>query len=351
MGLARRAPPQGRDVIRLGSLFTGYGGLDLAVTDVVDDVVTVWHAENDPAASAVLAHHFPDIPNHGDVTAIEWDQVEPVDILTGGFPCQDVSLAGQRAGLSLENRSGLWVHMAYAIERLRPSLVVIENVRGLLSVDAASDVERCPWCLGDRQGRSPLRALGAVLGDLADLRYDAIWRGVRASDVGAAHARFRVFILARPAVADTDHVRQQRDRTARDRRQRPPNRDLVASHAPRIGRRQGQPEPARPKGRSDVAERGDGARHIHWGRYGPAVERWERLTERLAPEPTFIGQRGTRQLSPRFVEWLMGLQGGYVSDVAGLSRNAQLRVLGNGVVWQQAAAAIRWLALRWGDQT
>lgn len=80
-------------------------------------------------ATAILSHHYPTIPNHGDITAINWDQVEPVDVLTMGFPCQDVSVAGQRAGLLDGNRSGVWRHCARAIEALNPSLVVDENGR------------------------------------------------------------------------------------------------------------------------------------------------------------------------------------------------------------------------------
>ena len=95
-------------------------------------------------------------------------------------------------------RSGLWEHMAYAIDQLRPRYVIAENVRRLLSGTAHSDMEPCPWCLGDRPD-GHLRALGAVLGDLADLGYDAGWCGLRAADVGAPHGRPRIFIVATDA--------------------------------------------------------------------------------------------------------------------------------------------------------
>lgn len=159
------------------------------------DATPAWFVEFDKHPSAILARHWPDVPNYGDVTAVDWASVEPVDILTGGFPCQDLSHAGKRAGLRPGTRSGLWEHMAYAIDQLRPALVLIENVRGLLSAEAHSNLERDCWCVGDE--REPaLRALGAVLGDLADLGYDARWTSVRAADVGAPHGRLRVFILA-----------------------------------------------------------------------------------------------------------------------------------------------------------
>ena len=184
--------------LKIGSLFSGYGGLDLGVMEVLDAEVA-WHCEWEDAPSAILDAHWPDVPNYRDVSKVDWASVEPVDILTGGFPCQDVSLAGARRGLKDGTRSGLWSEFAKAIEVLKPRLVVIENVRGLLSAEAAvGELEQCAWCMGDESDESALRALGAVLGDLADLRYDAEWCGLRAADAGAPHNRYRIFITAWP---------------------------------------------------------------------------------------------------------------------------------------------------------
>lgn len=183
--------------MKIGSLFSGYGGLDYAVEQFFD-AETVWHCEWEDAPSKILEARYPGVPNYRDVSKVDWSQVEPVDILTGGFPCQDVSLAGARRGLGDGTRSGLWSEFAKAIEVLKPRLVVIENVRGLLSARADSVVEYCAWCMGDESDESVLRALGAVLGDLADLGYDARWQGLRAADAGAPHSRFRVFIVAYP---------------------------------------------------------------------------------------------------------------------------------------------------------
>lgn len=180
-----------------GSLCSGYAGLDSAVEAVFGGELA-WVADPDPGAAAILAHHY-DVPNLGDISLVDWTQVPPVDVLTMGFPCQDVSLAGQRAGLRHGNRSGVWHHCVRAIASLKPRLVVIENVPGLLSSPADGDMEPCPWCLGDSGGEPPLRALGAVLADLAELGLDAEWTSVRASDVGACHQRNRVFVLAWPA--------------------------------------------------------------------------------------------------------------------------------------------------------
>jgi len=190
--------------LKIGSLFSGYGGLDLAVMNVLDAEV-VWHCEWDKAPSAILAKHFPKVPNFQDVSKVDFTQVEPVDILTGGFPCQDLSLAGKRAGLKEGTRSGLWHQFARAIEELQPKLVVIENVRGLLSAKADNgmgyDIETL-----DGWGAEPVfTAIQAVLGSLADLGYDAKWCGLRAADAGAPHNRFRVFIIAYSSSRDSDN--------------------------------------------------------------------------------------------------------------------------------------------------
>lgn len=132
--------------LRIGSLFSGYGGLDLGVQHVLGGSIA-WHVEFDDAPSAILKHHWPDVPNYGDVTAVDWSAVEPVDVLTGGFPCQDVSLAGLRRGLRDGTRSGLWSEFARAIDVLHPGVVVIENVRGLLSATADRQMESSPWGL------------------------------------------------------------------------------------------------------------------------------------------------------------------------------------------------------------
>lgn len=337
--------------VRIGSLFSGYGGLDQAVTALWGGSVA-WHADLDPPAAAVLAHHAPTVPNHGDITGIDWHRVEPVSVLTGGFPCQDLSSAGRRAGMAPGTRSGLWSHMAHAISCLRPETVVIENVRGLLSAPANRDVEPEPDAVGNRRTQPVLRGLGAVLGDLAQLGYDARWYGLRAADVGAPHGRFRVFLVA----ADTDDLRRQRDRVTRHGRAGSAHRGDSAAHPDSPGR-QGR-EPA---GRYDLPARGavadtDGRRRRAiqpdhgpwqpdpaWGDYAAAITRWQRLLGRPAPAPTIPGRHGNPALNPAFTEWLMGLNEGHVCAVPRLSRTAQLRLLGNGVVPQQATAALRHL--------
>lgn len=369
---------QSRAWYRIGSLFSGAGGLDIAVEAVFGGRV-VWHSEIDPAASKVLAHHWPDVPNLGDITQVDWATVEPVDVLCGGFPCQDVSAAGKRAGLAEGTRSGLWAMFAEVINQLRPGVVVIENVRGLLSAKAHRAMESEEATVGDGADEPVLRALGAVLGDLSDLGYDAQWITLAASAVGAPHKRERVFILA----TDTTCLgcdRGTREDTKPQRRcQCSGRRDIdrcgdAAAHTACNGRHEGRPEPARIVGGSDAAERGHG--HVDllptpmsrdhkgrnqrdddtclagallremstdWGKYAPAIHRWETVVG-PAPAPTEPNRNGNPRLSAAFSEWLMGWPAGWVTDpTIGISRNDQLRIIGNGVVPQQAIAALNLL--------
>lgn len=170
----------------IGSVCTGYGGLDLGVLAALGGGRLAWVADPEPAATAVLAARFPGVPNLGDITTVDWSAVEPVDVLTAGFPCQDISTAGLGAGITEGTRSGLWFTVIDAVRVLRPALVVVENVAALRS----------------RRG-----GLGVVLGGLATLGYDARWRSIRASDIGAPHRRERIFILAHPAVSAADPTR------------------------------------------------------------------------------------------------------------------------------------------------
>ncbi|UWZ40199.1 DNA cytosine methyltransferase [Dactylosporangium roseum] len=497
--------------------------LGMGIEAVLGPLGHVWHAENDPAASKVLAHHYPGVPNLGDITATDWTAVPRADVFGAGFPCQDVSGAGKRAGLGKGTRTGIWSHIADAIDVIRPRLVFLENVEGLHSARADSDLEPCPWCVGDGREQPVLRASGAVLGDLADLGYDARWVTVPASDVGAPHRRKRVFIVAHPADAEslghwiagpaggegvpsaavggavrpdgvtllptpmakddgktpeahmatgaampggarstitslavlaradfkqphgsrdasesaaaaTVPTPMRRDcraagpadasrnspslsaisyllptpnaalgrqagapsaRVPRERREHPDRTfgldDAVAllpSVARGVGNNAGPAPRATDGSRGGPNQRGSsgdlmlpsavmllptptvadsrGSRNAtasrsedkvgvnndgwtlsdiafaeRWGEYAPAIARWEQVLDRPAPHPTESGSKGQPRLAPRFVEWMMGLPDGWVCAVPGLSRNDMLRILGNGVVWQQAAYAYR----------
>mgnify|MGYP000845275774 FL=1 len=333
--------------LRVGALFAGYGGLDLAVLDVFDAALE-WYAEIDPAPARIMAHHHPGAPNLGDVTAVDWTNVPPVDVITGGSPCQDLSHAGKRAGMRAGTRSGLWASMLDAVDIIRPRLVVWENVRGALSAGAASGMESCPGCVGDtRHGRPPLRALGRVLGDLAGIGYDAAWTSLRAADVDGAHGRFRVFVVATPADADDTRRRQHgrpltvpTEHAAAQHMRSGDHRPLTLLPTPRAtdGTKGGPSQ----RGSSGDLMLPSAVHAQEWRQYAAAITRAEHATGRTAPPPTETGPKGKPRLSPAFVEWLMMLPAGHVTDPAiGLTRNEQLKALGNGVVPRQAAAAIR----------
>lgn len=482
--------------VTVGSLCTGYGGLDLAAELAIGPLDHRWHAENDPGAAAVLAHHWPHTPNLGDLTAVDFTQVEPVRILIAGYPCQGESFAGRRGGH--EDERWLWPHVARSIRVVRPELVLLENVPGHLSL-----------------------GFGRVLADLASIGYVGSWLCVRASDVGAPHRRERVFIAAYPADTDLDELWTQpvtesrRGPAAGPRAAGQGGDSLLPTPGARLGDGRGAPAPdlaadrvgsgrrnlddavallptptksdttgpgratvhgvnlrtaaqtllptpgatdtggPRPvaeqrthdgpdhgprlqdvavnllptpaardhKGADRRGERPDGARRTdlqrslpgvvgdllptpratdgtkggpnqrgssgdlmlpsavmdllptpvvtdsegarnatanrrnpkpttntgswtlgdiahanRWGRYTDAITRWETATGRPAPDPTEPGTRGQPRLSPRFVEWMMGLPAGWVTDHVG--RNPALRILGNGVVPTQGALAI-----------
>lgn len=215
--------------LTIGSMFSGYGGLDLAV-EAVTGATPAWFCEWDYAPSKILANHWPDVPNFRDVTTVDWSAVPPVDIITGGSPCQDLSLAGARRGMTDGTRSNLWVAMREAIATIRPRLVVWENVRGALSATATSesDMEPGEGLLGGGTGH--LRALGRVLGDLASIGYDAQWQLLRASDVGAptiAPECSSSPTLPTPAASDF-----KRHDVAADLQRHSPGLSVVRAHFP-----------------------------------------------------------------------------------------------------------------------
>lgn len=303
--------------LRLGSLCSGYGGLDMAARAVLGGELA-FVADPDPGATRILTHHHPDVPNLGDIRAVDWDLVEPVDILTAGFPCQDISTAGKQAGIKEGTRSGIWSNVADAVRVLRPRLLCLENVSALAT-----------------------RGFDRVITDLAEIGYDAAWTCLRAADVGAPHRRERIFILAWPS--NTQNHRLPRPRSARAGWDGSENRGLPAAHP---GHRN-EPDRARtergtPREREAVRDEPRSARE--WGIYSAAITRWEQVIGRAAPVPSEPGRSGRPRLSPVFVEWLMGLDPGYVTDPdIGLTRTQQLHALGNGVVPQQGARALRLL--------
>lgn len=164
-------------------LFSGIGGFSLGLERA--GFRTVAFCEIEPFARQVLAKHWPKVPCYDDVRTLTAERLRAdgisVDVICGGFPCQDLSIAGLRKGLD-GDRSGLWSEITRLTGELRPRYVIVENVAGLLS--GPDD--------------SPGRWFGRVLGDLASLGYDAEWHCISASAAGAAHVRDRVWLIAYP---------------------------------------------------------------------------------------------------------------------------------------------------------
>lgn len=157
-----------------GSLFAGIGGMDLGLERA--GMTCKWQVEIDQFCQKVLTKHWPHVPKYGDIREVKGDELEPVDLIAGGFPCQDISLQGavwgERMGLRGE-RSGLWAEYARIIRRVRPRFVLVENVPALLG-----------------------NGMGNVLGDLAACGYDAEWDCLPACAFGAPHQRDRAFVVA-----------------------------------------------------------------------------------------------------------------------------------------------------------
>jgi DNA (cytosine-5)-methyltransferase 1 len=165
----------------VGSLFSGIGGLDLGLERAGFEVK--WQIENNPYCQRVLAKHWPDVKRYGDITTVTGYELAPVDMICGGFPCQPVSQAGHMKGT--DDDRWLWPEFRRIVGVLRPRLIFVENVPGLLTVNNG-------------------HAFGDILGDLAQLRFNAEWQMLRASDLGAPHIRERIFIIGtNQDVADT----------------------------------------------------------------------------------------------------------------------------------------------------
>jgi DNA (cytosine-5)-methyltransferase 1 len=156
-----------------GSLFSGIGGLDLGLERAGFQLR--WQVERDEWCRAILARHWPGVRRHRDARALVGPELEPVDLIAGGFPCQPVSIAGRRRGV--DDERWLWPEFARVIRLLRPRYALVENVPGLLTAGGG---------------------FGSILGDLAESGYDAEWQCIPASAVGAPHLRWRVFLLAYP---------------------------------------------------------------------------------------------------------------------------------------------------------
>lgn len=343
------------DALRIGSLFSGIAGLELGVIAALDDLdihcKVVWQAEKEPYARAVLSKHWPQVHRFEDVHDVDAD-APPADIICGGFPCQDLSIAGARAGIDGE-RSGLWREFARIIRDLRPRYVFVENVPELLAY------------------------LGRVLGPLAALGYDAEWGVFSAAEVGAPHLRERLFVLAHAVGVGREGGKRGRARAQYTAAPRPRSARALADAD---GRGQLQPPIARqPAG--VVGARDGGAfpdasgDHVHaqqitlTGCTGAADSRGDGEDRSVAhadgrgfprrqqsERREDAGRRRRPQARtepPGPAAWPPEPDVGRVVDgvrtrLDGSRRRARLRCLGNGVVAAQARLAFLTLARRAG---
>lgn len=211
-------------MIRIGSLFSGIGGLELGLERGLRragiPTVTSWQVERDEYARKVLSKHWPDAIRFEDVRKVGAD-LPPADIICGGFPCQDISVAGKQAGITESTRSGLFYELARIVGLVRPRYVVLENVAAITASNGGAD-------------------LGAVLGQLATLGYDAWWDCIPASAIGAPHRRDRWFAVCWDVANPERGAGQQRGLASgvgREQQQDPALRSRACARAalPRVG--------------------------------------------------------------------------------------------------------------------
>lgn len=297
--------------MKIGSLFTGIGGLEFGLSDTVTSVAPYgneieWIAETDGNALKILEHStiFCGVPNLGDVTKIDWTTVPDVDCITGGTPCQDFSRLRTRKGLDGEKSSLLYTFVE-AIKAKKPEYVLWENATGALS-DGSYDV---------------------LLDALNEADYSTSSVILPASRLGMPHRRSRLFVFAErtegcviPFNAQLVEVR--------------PDTRLRCLPTPNRSRMDGRKIPRCSKHPSfyDLTQWSEDEVRAS---YGAAIERWERTFGREAPP--LAKSKGV--LNVEFIEWMMGFPKGWVTDMNDVSRTAQLEALGNACTPQQASEA------------
>lgn len=317
-------------MITFGSLFSGIGGFDLGFKRA--GMWCAWQCEIDAVARGVLTRQFGK-PIIEDVRDVRRDNV-PVDLVCGGFPCQDLSVAGKRAGLAGE-RSGLWFEFRRVLDELRPQWVVIENVPGLLS---------------SRQGRD----FAVILRGLVELRYGVAWRVLDAQYFGVAQRRRRVFIVGSLGDGRAAQVLFESEGMFGD----PPARRKAGqgvagtlkggAFEPRYARNgRGAPDTIAPplKAENGQTGKGDGAPVVAFANVSDgssarsAVDSAPPLTRRHGDPGSVAGSFGIRRLTPTECERLQGFPDGWT---AGQSDSARYRQLGNAV----AVPVIEWIGRR-----
>lgn len=277
--------------LTVGTVFSGAEGFGLGLERA--GLHVLWRCEVEPFCRELLQRHWPGSVVYGDVRALDGRRVPRVDVLCGGFPCQDVSVAGSRAGLAGE-RSGLFFEFMRLVAEIAPRWVVIENVPGLLSSNEGRD-------------------MGVVLGVLADLGYGWCYRVLDAQYFGVAQQRRRVFIVGCLGDgAGAAQVLLEPESCGGD----PPTRP-------------GPPEePAGAAGGDFGARRVPAVAHcLIAGRKRNGGERQDGTRETLIPT-THRGERAVRRLTPMECERLQGFPDGWTEGFPDATRR---RMVGNAV--------------------
>lgn len=341
--------------LAVGSMFTGCGGLDLGAAEAPGGARLAWCADPDPHVRTVLAARMPGVgqkvsatsPGSTGAKSRRW---------TWSPRAGRARTSPPPAGACLQHgaNSGLWRHIPPAVAALRPAMVVLENVAALR------------WHGG---------GFARVLADLASIGYDCLWTTLRASDVGAAHQRERVFLLAVPAARQPGAAgTARRCPPVSGHAQRCWPRAGIASHgcvralalpAPQAASRGSPPLLPTPQARDHHGaqlpeQRRAGGHQVNlndvarglaenwqrdsWGAYEPAIRRWESITGRPAPPPAAPGPSGRTRMTAALPEFLLGFPDGWGTAVAGLPYAAQIQILGNAVAPRQTAAAVGQLA-------
>ena len=173
--------------VRMLDLFSGIGGFSLAAQQVWGDKLDIaGFCEIDEYCCKILGKNFPNVPVFNDIKELDGKKFNDIFLMTGGFPCQDISIAGKGKGIEGE-RSGLWSEMHRLISEVRPRYALIENVPMLVH-----------------------RGLKRILCDLAEIGYDSEWQIISAKHVGAPHLRYRIWIVAYPQHTDTNDAGSHR---------------------------------------------------------------------------------------------------------------------------------------------
>jgi len=302
-----------------GSLFAGIGGFDLACE--LNEIETAWQVEIDKNCQTVLRNHFKGVKLFDDIRTVGRHNLAPVDIITGGFPCQDVSVAGKRAGLAGE-RSGLWFEFARVIDELEPRGVVIENVPGLLSSNGGRD-------------------FAVIIQWLVKRGYGVVWRILDAQHFGVPQRRRRVFIIGSLGNGRASQVLFESEGLCRD-----------TAPSRKVGEEIAYPIRANP---SHSGDKGDGGLNttLVARPLSTSNQRIDAETETLIIDNIAKARRnsdgaviwemphasGVRRLTPTECERLQGFPDGWA---AGLADSARYRMLGNAV----AVPVVEWILKR-----